>query len=158
MEVLKEIANIAGKSGLYRIMKPSRAGVVVESLDERKDKELVGATARVSVLKDISIYTDDESESVPLGDVFRAIFEKYGDDLPLSAKTASKAELSDFLESVLPAYDRDRVHMSDVKKLINWYTILRTNLPDAFTAESAEAATEEQEATPSEETEQPKEA
>jgi len=142
MEALKEVANIADKSGLYRILKPSRSGVVVESLDEKKVKELVGPTARVSVLKDISIYTDNEQESVPLGQVFLAIFEKYGDQVPVAPKTASNTELAEFLAEVLPEYDRDRVHMSDVKKLLAWYTILRKNLPDAFVAPSPAETTE----------------
>lgn len=147
MEALKEIANIAGKGGLYRIVKPSRAGVIVESLDERKEKSMIGPTARVSVLKDISIYTDDEEQSKPLADVFLAIYEKYGDELPITPKSASNSELADFIGAVVPEYDRDRVHMSDVKKMISWYTILRKSLPEAFeqqTEETAEAAPAEE--------------
>jgi hypothetical protein len=144
MESLKEIANIAGKSGLYRILKPSRAGVVVESLDDKKEKMLIGPTARVSILKDISIYTDDENESAPLGVVFQSIYEKYGDELPVSPKTSSNNDFADFLEEVLPAYDRDRVHASDVKKLISWYSILRTNAPELFATAAAEEAPAEQ--------------
>ncbi|RRA99205.1 DUF5606 family protein [Larkinella rosea] len=140
MEALKEIANIAGKSGLYRIMKPSRTGVIVESLDERKEKSMIGPTARVSVLKDISIYTDDDEQSKPLADVFLAIYEKYEDNLPIAPKSASNAELADFIAEVVPEYDRDRVHMSDVKKMIGWYSILRKNLPEAFEKKPVEAA------------------
>lgn len=147
MEALKEIANIAGKSGLYRILKPSRSGVVVESLDDRKEKTLIGPTARVSVLKDISIYTDDEKESMPLGDVFRTMYQKYGDNLPVAAKTATNAELADFMAEVLPSYDRDRVHMSDVKKLVIWYSVLRTAMPEAFNAETDQAAESTDEST-----------
>lgn len=138
MDALKEIANIAGKSGLYRIMKPSRAGVIVESLDDKKEKSMIGPTARVSVLKDISVYTDDAEQSMPLADVLRAVYEKYGDELPLNPKAASNADLADFMAEVVPAYDRDRVHMSDVKKLINWYTLLRTHLPEAFDSKADE--------------------
>ncbi|GAB3326859.1 hypothetical protein GCM10027299_26510 [Larkinella ripae] len=143
MEALKEIANIAGKGGLYRIVKPSRTGVIVESLDEKKEKSMIGPTARVSVLKDISIYTDDEEQSKPLADVFMAIYEKYEDNLPITPKSASNAELADFIAGVVPEYDRDRVHMSDVKKMIGWYTILRKNLPTAFEQKTEEPATAE---------------
>lgn len=138
MEALKEIANIAGKSGLYRIVKPSRTGVIVESLDEKKEKSMIGPTARVSVLKDISIYTDDNEQSKPLADVFMAIYEKYNDELPITPKAASNAELADFIAEVVPEYDRDRVHMSDVKKMIGWYNILRKNLPEAFAKKAEE--------------------
>ncbi|GAB3251186.1 DUF5606 domain-containing protein [Larkinella harenae] len=157
MEALKEIANIAGKGGLYRIVKPSRAGVIVESLDERKEKSMIGPTARVSVLKDISIYTDDEEQSKPLADVFLAIYEKYGDELPITPKSASNAELADFIGEVVPDYDRDRVHMSDVKKMISWYFILRKSLPEAFeqpTEETTETASTEEPAVSGEAEEQ----
>lgn len=160
MEALKEIANIAGQGGLYRILKPSRTGVIVESLDEKKEKSMIGPTARVSVLKDISIYTDDEEQSKPLADVFLAIYEKYEDNLPIAPKSASNAELANFIAEVVPEYDRDRVHMSDVKKMIGWYTILRKNLPGAFEkgAEetSATEVTSEGESSATAETEEPK--
>ena len=78
MEALKQIANVAGYSGLYRILKPGRAGVIVESLDEKKAKTMMGPTARVSVLSDISIYVDDDSEeqSISLGQVLLGVIEQ----------------------------------------------------------------------------------
>ncbi|MCX6218397.1 DUF5606 domain-containing protein [Spirosoma sp.] len=133
MEPLKQIANVAGYSGLYRILKPGRAGVIVESLDEKKAKTMMGPTARVSVLSDISIYVDDDSEeqSIALGQVLLAINEKYGDTLTVDPK-GSNNELADFMASVVPAYDRERVRTTDIKKLITWYSILRQYAPEVF--------------------------
>ena len=135
MEALKQIANIAGHSGLYRILKPSRSGVIVESLDEKKEKTMMGPTARVSVLHDISIYVDTVDGSIPLGDVLQAINAQYGETLMVDPK-GSNAELADFMATVVPDYDRDRVRASDIKKLIVWYNILRKNAPELFAAES----------------------
>ena len=78
MELLRDIAHISGKSGLYRILKPGRGGVIVETLDEKKQKEKVSWNARVSVLKDISIYTEDPNKSTPLGDIFLKTRELHG--------------------------------------------------------------------------------
>lgn len=145
MEALKQIANIAGYSGLYRILKPSRNGVIVESLDEKRAKTMMGPTARVSVLNDISIYVDAEEQSKPLGEVLLAVNEKYGENLTVDPK-ASNGELADFMASVVPDYDRDRVRPTDIKKLIVWYSILRQHAPEAFStaatdgSESAEDA------------------
>lgn len=154
MEALKQIANVAGYSGLYRILKPGRAGVIVESLDEKKAKTMMGPTARVSVLNDISIYVDDNSDeqSVSLGQVLQAINEKYGAELTVDPK-GSAEELAEFMASVVPDYDRDRVRTTDIKKLISWYGILRQFAPDVF-AVAAEEQTEEksEESTDSEET------
>ena len=131
MEALKQIANIAGYSGLYRILKPSRNGVIVESLDDKRAKTMMGPTARVSVLNDISIYVDAEEQSKPLGDVLLAVNEKYGETLTVDPK-GSNDELADFMASVVPDYDRDRVRPTDIKKLIIWYSILRQYAPEAF--------------------------
>ncbi|MFD2573471.1 DUF5606 domain-containing protein [Spirosoma soli] len=143
MEALKQIANVAGYSGLYRILKPGRAGVIVESLDDKKAKTMMGPTARVSVLNDISIYVadDDDEQSIPLGDVLLAISEKYGDTLSVDPK-GSNSELAEFMATVVPNYDRERVRATDIKKLITWYSILRQYAPEVFevTAETDDAA------------------
>ncbi len=146
MELLKEVANISGQSGLYRILKPTRTGVIVESLDGKKARSVVGANARVSVLKDISVYmANHQDNAIPLGDIFMAIKEKHGDKVEMDVKNSSDADLFDFLDSVAPDFDREKVHASDVKKMINWFNILSANMPEAFvkTAEPEAEKTEE---------------
>lgn len=143
MEALKQIANIAGQSGLYRILKPSRNGVIVETLDDKKTKTMMGPTARVSVLNDISIYVDTEEQSVPLADVLLAVNEKYGENLTADPK-GSNDELADFMATVVPDYDRDRVRPTDIKKLIVWYGLLRQHAPEIFEPQpAAETTTDE---------------
>ncbi|KQS34222.1 hypothetical protein ASG33_00710 [Dyadobacter sp. Leaf189] len=142
MELLKEIANVSGKGGLFRILKPSRAGVIVESLDEKREKTLIGPTARVSVLKDVSIFTDGEEESAPLEDVFTKIREVHGEQVDLSIKTASDKELIEFLNKILPDFDRSKVYVSDIKKIITWYNLLSKHLPELFVVTETEAASE----------------
>lgn len=132
MEILKEIANVSGKSGLYRIIKPGRAGVIVESLDGKKEKTMIGATARVSVLKDVSIFTEGAQESVPIADVFRKIRETHGEKVELDLKEASDKDMIEFLDEVLPDFDRSRVYVSDIKKIVNWYNSLSEHFPEAF--------------------------
>ncbi|GAB3169998.1 DUF5606 family protein [Telluribacter humicola] len=142
MDLLKEIANISGKSGLYRILKPSRAGVIVEGLNEKREKTMIGPTARVSVLKDVSVFTEGAEDSVPLADVFMQIREKHGEEVEVNTKTASDKELIEFMDDILPEFDRSRVYISDIKKIINWYNLLSQYAPEAFET-STEAATEE---------------
>ena len=146
MDLLKEIANVSGKSGLFRILKPSRAGVIVEGLDEKREKTLIGPTARVSVLKDVSIFTDGEEESVPLSDVFLKIREVHGEAVELQVKSASDKELIEFLNKILPDFDRSKVYVSDIKKIITWYNLLSKYTPELFVepvAEVEEAVVEE---------------
>lgn len=139
MELLKEVANISGKSGLYRIIKPGRSGVIVEAMDGSKKREMVSANARVSVLKDISIYQQGVNDSTPLGDIFVAMREKYGEQVDLDTKTADNEVLYATLGEVMPDFDQERVHASDVKKLINWYNLLSLKMPELWeTVEVAE--------------------
>jgi hypothetical protein len=139
---LKDIATISGKSGLYRILKPTRSGVILETVDEQKSRIVAGASNRVSILKEISIYTTDQTGSVPLEDVFMNIFDTYGNALPLDSKS-SNDELKSFIEKVVPEYDSERVYVSDIKKIVAWYGILINYLPEQF--EAAPASDEKEE-------------
>lgn len=120
---LKEIAAVSGKEGLFKVLKPARNGVLVETLDAQKKKVAIGATGKVSLLQEISIYTNTKEGAVPLQEVFFLMLEKYNNTLPLDSK-ASSADLMSFLAELLPDYDTDKVYPSDVKKLIKWYQIL----------------------------------
>jgi Domain of unknown function (DUF5606) len=128
---LKEIASISGKEGLFRVLKPSRTGVIVETLDAQKKKMAVGSAGKVSILKEISIYTTTKDGSVPLQDVLNIIYEKYQDKLPVDSK-AGTADLMQFLQGILPEFDVDKVYPSDVKKLVKWYNILFKEAPDVL--------------------------
>ena len=156
MEALKTIANVSGYPGLYRILKPGRSGVIVETIDAKKTKTMMGPQARVSVLNDISMYVDrpdaaQADQSVPLGEVFLAVASTFGNDLPITSK-ADGADLADFMSQVLPDYDRERVRDTDIRKLISWYGILREFAPEVFVVAEPEApAAEALEATSTDE-------
>ena len=132
MEILKEIANVSGKGGLYRILKPSRAGVIVESLDGKGERTMIGASARVSVLKDVSIFTEGNQDSIPLSDVFLKVRKKHGEQVDIDVKQASDKDLVEFLDAVLPEFDRSRVYVSDIRKIIQWYNTLSAHFPNDF--------------------------
>ena len=139
---LKQIAAVSGMNGLYRVVKPTRTGVIIESLADKPNRLVAQARHRMSLLEEISIYTTDEETTVPLADVFDRIHEKYGDELPLSSKPTDE-EYKSFMEDILPDYDQDRVYVSDMKKLANWYNIVNKHLQ--FTKATPEAPAEEKE-------------
>ena len=140
---LNEIASISGKGGLYHILKPTRSGVIVESLDEQKKKMVIGANHRVSVLKEVSIYTTDTEGSVPLEDVFSKIQEEFGDDPGVD--TSDTEELKAFTRHIIPEYDEERVYPSDMKKLVSWYNILLKFAPDVFENKESEETDQQEE-------------
>ena len=132
----KDIASVAGKPGLYRIVSPTRSGVVLEALDEKKTKLVAGMSMRVSVLNDISIYTLTEEGAEPLESVMKKIEANYQGDTGVDA-SATDAELRAFLKSVLPEFDQDRVYVSDIKKLNAWYLLIHKNCPEVFQESSS---------------------
>ncbi len=139
---LRQVAAISGQSGLYQIVKPTRTGVIVQSLEDTPKTMVAQARHRMSILDEISIYTTDEEGNVPLADVFERIHEKYGDNLPLSEKP-SNADYQKFMSDVLPNYDEEKVYTSDMKKLANWYMIVNKHLGFTKNEEEATETSEE---------------
>ena len=129
---LKEILAISGHPGLYRYVAQSTRGVIVESLLDGRRMN-ASASAKVSALSEISIFT--EGDDIPLAAVFTKIYEHTGGKEAISHKEDPEKLKACFAE-VLPEYDRDRVHVSDMKKVFMWYNILlgagftEFNLPD----------------------------
>jgi hypothetical protein len=128
---LDDIATISGKGGLFKVFKPAKSGVILESLDEAKTKLVATPNHRLSILSEISIYTTTKEGTAALIDVLKKISKEFGDDLGLDAE-ADPSELKSFLKSILPEYDENRVYVSDIKKLVRWYSILQKYAPEIF--------------------------
>ena len=90
---------------------------------------------------DIAMFTEDEE--VPLWQVLESVKTKCeGAACTVDHKKASNEELADFFAEVLPNYDRDRVYMTHVRKLIQWYNILVEAGMTDFVPEEAETEEE----------------
>ena len=121
--MLQTILSIAGKPGLYKLVSRGKSNLIVESLDETHKRQPTFATDRVTSLADIAMFTD--SEDVPLGEILTKLRDKEnGKVASLNWRKASAKELQAYFGEVLPNFDRDRVHNSDIKKLLQWYEIL----------------------------------
>lgn len=118
---LDKILAIAGKPGLFALKVQTRTGFVAESLLDGK-KVTVGLKSNVSLLSEISVYTNTEEK--PLTEIMRAIATKEDNGPAISHKEDNAKLVSYFLE-ILPDYDRDRVYPSDIKKIVNWYNMLQ---------------------------------
>ncbi len=123
--MLKTILAISGKSGLYKLISQGKNMLIVESVADNK-RSPIYASDKVISLSDIAMYTDDDE--VALAEVLESVKNKEnGNVASLDYKKASSEELHQFMAEVLPTYDRDRVHTSDIKKLIQWYNLLVSN-------------------------------
>ncbi len=137
---LDKILSISGKPGLYELKAQTRNGFVAESLADGK-RLSVSIQNNVSILSEIAIYTF--TEEVPLREIFKRIQEKENGEKSISHKE-SKNKLESYFSEVLPDYDEDRVYVSDMKKVIQWYNILQAKGITDFN-EPEEVASEEEE-------------
>ena len=141
---IKDIAAVSGKGGLFKVIKPTKTGVILESLDDAKAKLVTTMSQKVSVLAEISIYATGEQESIPLQEVFVKIKNEFGDD-PGVDKNSDPDELKSFLAHIMPDYDKDRVYVSDIKKIVNWYLIIYQFAPELLEEVKEETKEEEKE-------------
>jgi division protein CdvB (Snf7/Vps24/ESCRT-III family) len=118
--VLKDIMAISGEPGLFKFIAQGKNAIIVEHLETKKRSSAFGS-ARVSSLEEISVFT--EKEDMPLGKVFDLISEKEKGGLAIDYKSDPE-KLKEYLKEVLPEYDREKVYVSDIKKIVHWYNIL----------------------------------
>lgn len=138
---LRDILAISGEPGLYNYIASSRNGVIAESLVDGKRKNFSGTHSRVSSLSEISIFTEDED--VALAEVLTSLFAHTKGEQTLSHK-ASEAELRSLFDEVLPTYDRERFHLSDMRKLVQWFNLLvKAGMTDFSIEEPEEPEAEE---------------
>tara|TARA_R110002051_G_scaffold34256_5_gene76407 strand:- start:24521 stop:24949 length:429 start_codon:yes stop_codon:yes gene_type:complete len=133
---LEKILSVAGKPGLYKLITQTRTGFVAESLLDRK-RITVSLRSSVSVLSEIAIYTLEEE--VPLKEVFKKIQTKENGNKTSISHKDEKIKLEEYFFEVLPDYDEDRVYVSDIKKVIQWYNILIDNKITDFATEEVES-------------------
>lgn len=132
---LSDLASVSGKGGLFKVVAPTKTGVVLESLDEQKTKLVASVNQRISLLHEISIYTTTKEGTTSLEKVLKKIHQEFDKDLGVDAESDG-VELKAFLKSVLPEYDEQRVYVSDIKKLVKWYSLILQYVPEVLTSES----------------------
>ena len=138
------ILAISGKPGRYKLIARGNASLIVEAIDETHRRQPAGARDRVTSLGDVTMYT--EADDVPLMLVFQNISDALqGGVTPFNYKQATVEELEKFMdETALPAWDRERVRVSDIRKLVQWYNILaKAGYKDYFVKAEVAASAEE---------------
>lgn len=138
--IIQEIIAIAGKPGLYRILVTNRSNLVVESMLDKKRLSIPG-TSRISSLADITMYTT--GEDVLLMEVLNRMHAHVGNGNVPNVKGDAQGT-KDFVDEVIPELDHERVYNSDLKKLVQWFTILNDN--GAFPLENEVPAADEAQA------------
>ncbi len=117
---LTKILSVSGKGGLFKLIAQSKNAMIVESFIDKK-RFPVYSSGEASVLEDIRVFTNDKD--LPLKDIFMKIYEKEVGKPAIDFKS-DDAALKKYFEEILPDYDKERVFVSDIKKMLRWYNIL----------------------------------
>lgn len=83
----------------------------------------VYSVSKVSSLEDISVYT--ETDETPLKEILKAISDKENGNASIDPKSPDN-NLKAYFESIVPNYDKGRVYVSDIKKILLWYNTLQS--------------------------------
>tara|TARA_Y100000746_G_scaffold203049_1_gene188857 strand:- start:2433 stop:2861 length:429 start_codon:yes stop_codon:yes gene_type:complete len=119
---LEGIINVSGKPGLFKVISKSNNTVIIESLTDKK-RTAIYSHNQANLLEEIGIYT--YNDTIPLNDIFTSIAKKTKCG-PCINHNLSKEELTNYFREILPEYDEDRVYISDIKKIIQWYNIMQS--------------------------------
>ncbi len=117
---LKDIISVPGLGGLHKVIGNNKTGFIVESLVDGK-RTMVNGTQRIMTLVDVAIYTTEEEK--PLREIFLKIQEVEGDKLSVDPKD-DDASLRNYFKKIVPNYDEERVYVSDIRKVLNWFKLL----------------------------------
>lgn len=142
---LEKLVAVTGLPGIHRITGNRGNGVILEDLDTGKMKFASMRKYQFTPLESIAIYTNEDS--VELAKVFRNMLEQKEDNPPVS-HSGKKEDIKEYFADIVPDYDPDQVHMSDMKKVIKWFTFLDArnllSLEDDAPKKEEEAAGEEE--------------
>jgi len=117
---LSEIVSVTGLPGLYKSSGKRADGLIVTSLTDGSTKFVSGRVHLFSTLDNITIYTQEGSKE--LKEVLADMKKNEAAHSPLNLKTDDL--LKAYFEAVIPDYDKEKVYVSHMKKLVGWYNVL----------------------------------
>ncbi|TWW01689.1 DUF5606 domain-containing protein [Chitinophaga pinensis] len=139
----REIVAVTGLSGLFQLIASKQDGAIVRSLEDKSTKFVSSRIHNFTPLESIEVFTT--GENVNLAEVFKAMLDQEAKTAPVDTKADNNA-IKSYFKSVFPTFDEDRVYVSDMKKMVKWYAILKSNdllRFDEVAEDAPEAAAEE---------------
>lgn len=122
---LKEIMSVSGMPGLYKVMANRTDGLIVEGLHDKARKFVSSRQHMFTPLENITLYTTDDS--IELKVVLSNMKKNEGEHPVPDIKKTDDSTLRNYMKTIVPNYDEEKVYASDIKKLIKWYELLNVN-------------------------------
>ena len=137
----REIVAVTGLTGLYQLVTTKSDGAIVRNVADKSTKFISARQHNVTPLESIEVYTT--GDNVRLHHVFQKM-QEHEAKIPLAdSKTADNTGIKSYFKSIFPEFDEDRVYVSDMKKMLKWYELLKANDLLHFEEEQEETAGED---------------
>ncbi|MBS0026097.1 DUF5606 family protein [Chitinophaga sp. 22321] len=120
----REIVAVTGLGGLFQLVASKQDGAIVRSLEDKSTRFVSSRVHNFTPLESIEVFTT--GENVNLAEVFKAMDEKAATFPPAAGKADNNA-IKAYFKNVFPEFDEDRVYVSDMKKMVKWFGILKAN-------------------------------
>ncbi len=139
---LEKLVVVSGLPGVHKIVNTRSNGLIIHDTIENRSRFVPMRANQFTALGTVSVYTDADVDSIPLGDVWQKIFDNL-ETVPLVPQSASSAEFRAYFSKVMPEHDHDRVHINDIKKCLKWFAfafekgLLKTDKVEEKTDEAA---------------------
>lgn len=121
---LEKLVAVTGISGVFRLVANRNNGLIIEDLDSGKRSFASARKHQFSPLETIGIFTDD-GKTEELAAIFQKIRETRENNPPCDVDAPAE-EVKTYFASLLPTYDRNKVQLGDMKKVIRWFRFLDT--------------------------------
>lgn len=151
----REIVAVTGLGGLFQLLASKQDGAIVRSLEDKSTRFVSSRVHNFTPLESIEVFTT--GDNVNLSAVFKAMQEQETTH-PLADSKADNNAIKAYFKSVFPEFDEERVYVSDMKKMVKWYGILKSNDLLKFDEEETEETVAAEVEAPAAEEEKPKKA
>lgn len=121
----RQIVSVTGLGGLYQLISTKNDGAILRSLADQSVKFISARIHQITPLESIEIYT--YNENARLHEVLEGISRNDEAYEKLNVAKADSNTLRSFFREALPAFDEDRVYVSDIRKILKWYSVLKAN-------------------------------
>jgi len=120
---LEKLVVVSGIPGIHRVAANRNNGLIIEDLDSGKKRFASSRKHQFTPLESIAIYTTMDSKE--LKHVFQSMLDQFEDNPPINPSKSKAEDIKEYFTDILPDYDPDQVHLSDMKKVIKWFTFLK---------------------------------
>jgi len=121
---VKNLIAVSGVGGVLKIVVARKDGVIAEDVTTGSKNYYPQRSHTFSPFEAISVYTT--TEAISLAEVFGLMLGK-SETTPIPTEKSDNKTLRSYFFEILPEHDIDKVHISDIKKIIKWFNFMKAN-------------------------------